>query len=138
MFVPIKQPNNGGYIALTTSILLSISLLLMVTAVSFQGFASRFTILESELKEESIFLAEACVQTAILKYAQDDSYTGDESVTIGTDSCYVVAVDDTPVSATTIEVTASSSDAFTNLAVTVDMTDPVNFDITAWEEVASF
>ena len=135
---PINTTKEGGFIALITAILISISLLIIVIAVSFQGFAGRFAILESELKEESDFLAEACVQTARLKLLQDNSYTGDETITVGNKTCRIVDVDNTPLSNATIQVSASSSDAYTNLEVIVDASAPPTVFIKSWEEVPSF
>ena len=57
-----KQPTNDGFIALITAILLSAALLILVVAVSLEGYFSRFTVLESEQKEISIYAAETCVQ----------------------------------------------------------------------------
>lgn len=137
MYAQIKHNPRGGYVALITAILISVSLLIMVVAVSFQGFFSRFTVLESQQKEQSIFLAEACVETARLEIAQDTSYSGGETIHVGTGECRIVSVSG-PAGAKVVQATATSSDAFTNLEVEVDASSLPDVTITSWEEVPSF
>jgi len=130
-----------GYIALIAAILISAALLIMVAVVSFEGFYSRFTILESELKEQSDYLAEACVQTAILKISQDDTYftaTFPETIPVGSENCEIVDVDHIGFGIPgnyDIEVSGLSGDAVTNLCVTVNFTDTTTYTITDWAEV---
>lgn len=119
--------DQKGYIALITAILISISLLILTMAVSFEGYFSRFTVLESDHKEKSMYLAEACVQTAILKLAQDSGYTGGEMIPVGDDECRIVP----GTGGNTILVQASSSEAYTNLEVEVGS----DSNIVRWEEV---
>lgn len=136
---PQFSRNCGGYIALITAILISVSLLIMVAVVSFEGFFSRFTVLESQQKEESAYLAEACVNTAIIKIAQDDSYTGGEYLTVGDRGCEIVSVDPgTFPSERLIETQGTTSDAVTNLVVEIDTDDLPSIVIHEWTEVGSF
>lgn len=130
---------KGGYIALVTAILVSVSLLILTVAVSFEGFFSRFTILESNQKELSIYLAEACAQTAILELAQGNTDVGPRSV--AGDTCEIV---DKNLSGGNwiIEVQGeSSAGAFTNLVVVIDdgdlTSDPPVVDIVSWTEVGN-
>ena len=63
--------------------------------LSFSGFFSRFNILDAENKEISSGLAEACVDSAIVKIASDWSYApivGGESVPVGANNCNIVSV----------------------------------------------
>jgi hypothetical protein len=85
----IKQ---GGYIALTSVIIISLLLITIITALSSVNYFSRYNILENEFKERSLGLAEACVDYAFAKLAANSSYTGNETVAIGTDTCKVVQV----------------------------------------------
>jgi Tfp pilus assembly protein PilX len=81
----IAKKNQRGFVALISVIIISAVLLfLMVTAAAI-AFRGRFNTLDYENKKISVGLAEACVQTAMLKLAQSESYNpADELVTVET------------------------------------------------------
>lgn len=83
-----NQKNNKGFIALFSVILISFVLLLVTTTLSFAGFSGRFNILESEYKKRSRELAEACLATARLKLAENNFYSGNGIVSVGSDTCH--------------------------------------------------
>lgn len=131
-----------GYIALITVILISASLLTTVVAVSFQGFFSRIHILESEQKEQSAYLAESCINTAILKIAQDVDYLQNtsETITVGDKTCEIVSVTNglVFVSNRLIKAQGHFKEAFTNLAVEINPASLPSVAIVSWNEVARF
>jgi len=131
---------QGGYIALISAILISVSLLTLVIAVSFEGFYSRFSVLESEQKEMSSYLAESCVNTAIIKISQDPNYTGIESVPVGKFECGIVSVGNGKLFSTNrlIQAQGINGAAFTNLEVEIDPDDLPSIEFVSWTEVGSF
>ena len=148
-----KRTTEEGYIALIAAILISVSLLIMVAVVSFEGFYSRFTILESELKEQSDYLAEACVQTAILKISKDEQYylasfpeiilvEANDPTDPGDDmTCEIVDVSHIGFGIPgdyNIEAKGVSGDAITNLCVTVEFSSNTSYTIEDWEEIGNF
>lgn len=60
-----RQKNNGGYIALMATIIISAILLIMVTQESFSGWHARFNVLGTEQKEQAIALSDGCINQAI-------------------------------------------------------------------------
>jgi hypothetical protein len=80
---------NSGYIAVTTSIILSFLILLISTSLGFSTWFSRIGILNSSYKETSYFLAESCLETAKLKLALNSSYAGNDNIIIGVYQCYI-------------------------------------------------
>ncbi len=128
-----------GYIALISALLISVSLLTLVIAVSSEGFYSRFNVLESEQKEISTYLAEACVQTAILEIAQDSNYNDDpEIIPVGESSenleCEIVSVDTgTFPSTRLIRTQGINGDAYTNLEVEIGASP--THEIISWIEL---
>ena len=139
MYERIEQQHRGGFIALTATIMISLSLLTIVTALSFHGFVNRFSILESELKLKSTYAAEACVEVAMLRIAQADHYhltTFPISVRIDAANCEIIAV--TPGTFPgefTIEARAVSGGAVTNLQVEVYVSDAPDVEVISWREV---
>ncbi len=126
--------HKRGFIALLTTIIISFVLLTIVVAVSFMGFFGRFNILGSEAKERSSALAEACIQTAILKFSQDNSYNGNDWIFVNNTSCFICSGISAVSGGNRIRVQASSSDAYTNLEVIVTSLGAIR----SWEEKENF
>ncbi|MDD5068282.1 MAG: hypothetical protein PHS53_00910 [Candidatus Pacebacteria bacterium] len=121
----LKQ--KQGFIALISTIVISVVLLLVVSTASLTGFYGRSDILDSELKERTNALAEACVDKAILYVADGSAHTYPELVSVSTDKCYIDSI-----SAGVIKTHALYSSFRTNLQVTINT---ANFSVFSWEEV---
>lgn len=121
---------KSGYIALTSAIIVSILILAVILSLNFSAFFGRFNILASEYKENSLALAEACVEEALLKLAQNNSYSGDEEIAIGDNACRIFPI----VSGVqkTIQTKAVFQNAVSNLKVVLD---PNDFSVISWEEI---
>src|SRR5258708_32505996 len=88
--------NQKGFIALTSAMVISILLLAITVSLGFCGFFTRFNILDSESKERSLALAEACGEMSILNLTQGLSTIG--NITVGDDKCNIVSIQkDIPV-----------------------------------------
>ena len=119
-----------GFIALMSAVIISIILLLIATNLSLTSFYGRSNILDSELKERSSALAEACADTALLKLANDPSYAppvGGEPVAVDDDECIIDSV-----VGDTINVSANYKDYITKLEIEFDTSD---LSIDRWEEI---
>jgi hypothetical protein len=126
-----KRKNNSGFIALISAVIVSAILLLIATTVSNTSFYSGSTILDSELKEKSSALAEACVDKAISKIITDSSYAppgGGDIVNVGGDECTIQSISGN--STKTIDVRADYRNYVTTLEVQIDS----NMSITRFEE----
>jgi len=92
---------SSGYIALVSVIIISALLLIIATSAGFTGFFGRFSILDSEYKERSLALAEACGDAALLKLSSDPGYAppgGGEQVPVaGSDVCTILSVTNGPL-----------------------------------------
>jgi len=131
--VPEGHPSrsNGGFAALTSTIIIAAVLLILAVSVASSGFQGRFSVFDGEVKEVSRGLAEGCVETVRLKMAQDEMYEGEDTVKIGDKSCYICNFDPTD-NPRTVFVQASTSNAFTNLKVEIN---GVTFEAEEWEEI---
>lgn len=126
-----RQPK--GFIALMSAIFISVILLLIASSGSFTGLYGRFNALDSELKERSSALAEACVDTARINLANDSTYTGSQSVALGESVCTIGPVqNNTPVSGQkTFTTQGIVTHAYTNLKVVVKSSD---ISVVSWTE----
>ena len=130
----ISHKSCNGYIALTSAIIISALIMTVVLAVSLKGYSNRLNISETYDKETSLFLAEACVNKAMLNLSLDPLYAGSETITLGADTCDILPLEDlveVPPKKV-IKATATFNEATTNLKVTV-LT--LLLDIVLWEEV---
>jgi len=124
--------SQQGYIALVSAIVISALLMTFTFALSFSGFFARFNILNSEYKERSIGLAEACADIALLKLSENSAYTGGENVAVDGDSCHIYTV--ATVGANfEIYTDANFNSAETNIKVVAAVSD---LDIVSWGEIA--
>ena len=127
-----SEKNNSGFIALMSSIIISVILLLIAVTLSFTGLNIRFNILDSELKERSNALAEACVDIALLKLVKDSNYQGGEDVTVsGSDTCIIKTINPI-IDPVVIDTKAIFKQATTNLRIKVNKS---NLKVISWEEV---
>lgn len=126
-----NKRKNSGFAALMSAIIISVILVLIMTNLGLTGFYSRADILDSELKDRSSALAEACVDIAILKLASNFSYTGGEIITVsGSDTCTIHSINGStdPIIITT---KAIFQNATTNLSVKLNKSD---LSVVSWEE----
>ncbi|HEY4496644.1 MAG TPA: hypothetical protein VI432_00650 [Candidatus Paceibacterota bacterium] len=122
-----------GYIALTSTIVISILILTIILAVSFTGFSTRSNLLNYYYKEITRSVAEGCINTALSKSAQDPLYEGNETIDIGQDTCMIYPIEnDIPNIQKVIKAKAVLKRVATNLKVTVNL---LTLDIIAWEEI---
>ena len=136
------KKSDKGFIALTSAIVIVLVLVTITVVVSISGFLGRFNILNVEFKEKSYGLAEACVEVAIIKLANDSLYSppiGGECVPVedsclpppGENTCTIVSV--TGGANKTIRAKAVYRESHTNLEATVDS----SYKIIDWRECAN-
>lgn len=125
-----KVKKDSGFVALITAIILTAILLTITVTLNQTSFFTRGILLDSEYKERSAALAEACVDVARLKLANDLSYSGNETVNISDSQCRI-----RPIASKVIETTATSSQSVTNLRVIIN---PSDISVVSWNELPSF
>ena len=131
------EKKQSGFVALITAIILSLILIIITTTFNQTNFFTRGMLLDSEYKERSAALAEACVDVARLKLANDPAYTvSDLEVPIGGDKCFIKSVSPSGLTKT-IKTEAVFKGANTKLLVTV-IVSPTNVSIDTWTEVLAF
>ncbi len=126
-----KANSNGGFIALISVIVVSVLLLTITFSLSLSGYFSRFNILNTEFKKQSVALAEACGDIALLKLAQGVTIITPVSVSVGADTCTIFPVQ-AAAGQTTIKTQAKVQKIFTNLKIVV--TDST-LAVVSWEEI---
>jgi len=123
--------------ALMSVIIISVILLLIASTLSFTGFSGRLNILDSEYKERSLALAEACLDMVLLKLAIDPTYSGGPpDVNVGTNKCSILNFDNPNLFDPTIieiKTKATFQKAVTNLRIKVLKVD---LSFVSFEEIS--
>ena len=121
---------NRGYIALISTIVISLILLALTANMSTAGFYVRFNSLDSEYKRVSLGYAESCIHAALLKLAKNNTYappSGGETVSVGSEACTIIEVltDLSDPTKKTIKTKASFRGAFSNMEIVTIIQDPL-------------
>lgn len=125
---------NQGFIALMSAVIISAILILLATSLSLTGFYSRFNVLDSETKERSSGLADACVDLALLAFAQGTPYAVDTTLPVGENKCTVGGFTTSGLQKI-FKTRGIFSNSYTNLKVTIDGT---TFEVISLEEIPTF
>ena len=127
----ITHATPRGFVALMSVIIISAILLILMFTLGTSSFFSRFDALDAENKRVSLGLAEACVNAAILKLAQDDLTVGQVIVDASDPqkTCRICTLS----AGGALVTRAVYNSAYTNLDVTVDP-NAGTYPITNWKE----
>ena len=128
----MQKKNQGGYIALISAIVISVLLITITVTLGLNSLFGRFNILDSESKERSSELAEACIDQAILD-ATYGTYSTNKVVAVGpttSDNCTIVL---SSLSGTQVTIKTQSiiNKSYTNLKIVVDAN---TFGTISWQE----
>ncbi len=126
-------PNSSGFIALISAIIISSILVGLLLTSSGAGLSTRINMLDRELKRDSEYLAQSCINVTLLKISQNYTYTpaaGGDRIVVGTDMCTIQSVAYTTENSTThtktatIQVQAAYRSTWTTLRVTATVRSP--------------
>ena len=121
------RKSEQGYIALTSAVVLSITLLVAVLSFAFIIFFNKKSTTQAIFKEDSYFAARACLEKTLLNLTVNSTYTGGEDISVGGDQCTILSVVQDG-SNYLITTTATIERSTTTLELTVDgMLDIVSF-----------
>ena len=85
----MRFSNQKGYIALISSFILSGIIITLTFILAGSSLLGRYNTLIANDKKTSRFLAESCLEVARLRLVQNSSYAGNETVTIGSNTCTI-------------------------------------------------
>ncbi len=121
----LTNKKANGYIALMATIIIGAVLLVMTVEMSHTGWSTRFLILGTEAKAESLALAHSCIDLAVAKIMTDPTYLGNSTTTLASGTCYIFPLQiDTPApDILTVRVRGVVRQAVTNLEQQYDLAD---------------
>src|SRR3989344_207589 len=124
---------QNGYIAMTSAIIISILVMMIVFAINLIGYFGRSNVLTSELKDMSLSLAEGCAEKALLKYAEDNAYAGNEPITVDARQCSILPIE-VSGSDKILKTKAIVENTTSNIKVVFKGSD---MTIVSWEELTN-
>jgi hypothetical protein len=149
----LRTHTQSGFIALMSAILLSAVLFTLTISLSSTTFSARTNALHSELKRQSIALAESCMHKALLAVTQNYTYsphTGGDEVAIDSNKCTIASVlyetENITTHTKTVSVwtQANYHGAFTTMKAIVSIVNPyyigagvTPITIQSWKEATS-
>ena len=134
----IRNKNKKGFIALISAIIIASMLLSLTITVSTASIFGRLNLLDSESKERSANLAEACVNQAILEISQG-IYPQNKTIFVGPnteDTCTIIKTSQNELllEQSLIKAQSAINHAYSNLLFVVDG----NYSIISWKECTNF
>ncbi len=138
-----SMKTQKGFVALMSVIIISAIMLTLIFTLNLSSYFARFDALGGENKRVSLGLAEACVEAAKLKIAQNAAYAqganGDTVTVTGAQTCKICNVTRVPAGGTsyTIYTRAGTNGSYSNLAVGATIA-PSTFAVTSWTENSSY
>lgn len=110
--------NQGGFIALTTSVILSMMILLVAISLSSANLFNRFSVVDFGNKQISYSVARSCLGYALLNLAQSSGYVGNITLQVSSYTC-VLGTITTDGANKVITALSQINGATTNLKLTV-------------------
>jgi hypothetical protein len=80
--------NKGGYIALVSILVITAVALAISVSISLLGVGEAKSSLDYRRGQEALKIAESCIEEALFRLRNDDTYTGG-SLSIGNGSCTI-------------------------------------------------
>ncbi len=114
---------TSGFIALISTIIIALILLVMAIEEGMAGFHARFNILGTEAKEQAVALAEGCADQATAHLITDPSYLGNSTTTLPAGTCHVfpITLNSPAPGLAIVKTQAQVRGSYANLAITLNM-----------------
>ena len=130
----MKNYHQHGYIALISALIISAVLLTVSVSLGMLNFFTRFSVLDAEYKVRSQVLAESCARVALLRLAHNPSTATTGAVSLGSDSCSIVIIqNNVPMAGqTTIQTKAMFRQSVTNFHIVASTTSAL---LVSWQEL---
>ena len=111
--------NNKGYIVITTTIIVTLTLLMVGVTLSSASLLSRLGTAGYVDKKLTYFLARSCLEYARLQLSLNPGYGGNETRVIDAYQCTINPIEMSGGNYI-IKSSANNNDVFTNLQLTID------------------
>lgn len=127
-----------GYITLSTILILSAIAVIVVTTTLTLSLDTTSTLTTIQSNRNAKAMANSCAEIALDRLKSNpDTYAGNETITIGSNSCIIQPISGSGLSNRIIQAESTVNGATIRLEVFVNTVNPLT-DIEYWEEVSNF
>lgn len=128
---------SEGFVSVIVIALLAVFSIMFLFGSSFIGIESKKSSDDFFKKDKAKYLAFACTQDALLKLKTNASYAGNETISVGSDSCQILAVQNLGGEQRVVK-TQSTVEIYTKkIQVDVSALTPA-MAISSWDESPNF
>ncbi len=132
-----RLDGSEGFVVLTATLVVMAVGVTIAATLLLLGIGSGRTSLSIEHSARAQHLANACAEYALAQLRLDDSYAGNESIAIGSESCFIETPGGSGDSDRGVQVYATVVGVTRRVEITgLGVTSTPS--ITRWEEVASY
>jgi len=142
MFVLPSKTKKSGFLVLTLVLLVSASVLIIVTGLLLRSIGEVKETSDSEMAIKAWSIVNACGEYALGQLASTTdavgwTYSGDYSLPVGDETCYIYPIED-GVGGTKLIKASSTVSIFTRKILIEVATNTPNLVINYWKAVADF
>lgn len=134
---PFPCEDKNGYIALISVLIISAIVVLIATSASLLSISESDMALQENQARESFYVADFCSEYALMKLESVLSYSGNEAVTIGEDSCLIRPISGSGNFNRVVETQSVFSDQIRKTRIEISQISSV-MQISSWQQVADF
>jgi hypothetical protein len=130
------KENTGGYVALLTVLIIGAVSVSIMTSVVLIGLGTSRSNAEAQRSFEAMGAADACMEAALQLIWNTSTYTGINTLTLGTATCSAT-VTSTGTETRTITSTGTSGQAVRKVKALLTGVS-ASVQVSSWQEVADF
>lgn len=134
---PASPYGDKGYIALISVLIISAIVVLIATSASLVSIGESDMALQQNQAWESFYLSDFCAEYALMKLESVLNYSGNETVTIGGNSCVIRPISGSGNFNRTVETQSTFSNQTRKVKVQISQISPT-MQITSWQGVSDF
>jgi type II secretory pathway component PulK len=127
------KPNNKGFIALLTILIILGVVLLIALGISQLSISEAQMGLQKSQSSQAYYLANLCAEEALMKLKEDSNYSGNEIVAIEESNCQILPIEGN----WTVKVLGTFLNQTKKMKIVVSQINP-EMVIESWQEVAEF
>ena len=127
------KKNLGGFIALITVLIILGVVLLVGLGISQLSIGEAQMSLQKYQSSQAFYLANLCAEDALMKLKNDSNYLGNETITIGRESCQILPIE----GQWTVKVSANFQNQIKKIKIVINQINP-EMIIDSWQEVPDF
>jgi hypothetical protein len=125
--------HHKGIIALITVLIAGAIVLVVGVGMALRTLLESGSTLDAELSHQALVTAGSCMEQTLLSLADDSSYTGNETITIGEHTCTISAIAINGITRT-IQTSSTVGAHTRRLQVIVSDVNPP-LKVNSWQEV---